>query len=310
MEEILKHIKRSGVNDILQIQTEALLKIHEIFTKKGFKQLMPLILSPITDPLGPDPGSSVVKTGKIEYGGQELHLMQSMILHKQLALIAGLEKFYISSPNIRLEKPERGETGIHAFEFTQFDFEIAYGRMGDVFALIEVMLRDVIKHVKDSCEESLQRLGRELRIPSVPFKRYTTHELEEKYGKEWEVEASIMHEDPFWVLCHKREFYDKEDTQTPGHYRNYDLIYPEGFCEALSGGEREHEYEHIIERIKKDKLDVSLYRPYLELAKMDLLIPSAGAGFGVERLIRFLSGKSHIREVQLFPRIPGEKVII
>jgi asparaginyl-tRNA synthetase len=310
MEEILKHIKRPEVKDILHIQTEALWKIHEIFTKRGFKQLMPLILSPITDPLGPDPGGSVIKTGKIEYDGQELQLMQSMILHKQLALIAGLEKFYIASPNIRLERAEKRKTGIHAFEFTQFDFEIAYEKMGYVFALMETMLTGIIKHVKDTCEESLQRLGRELRIPSVPFKKYTTHELEEEYGKEWELKASMEHKDPFWVLCHKREFYDKEDTQSQGHYRNYDLVYPEGFCEALSGGEREYEYKRIIERIKKDDLDASLYGPYLDLAKMDLLIPSSGAGFGVERLIRFLSGRRHIREVQLFPRIPGERVII
>jgi asparaginyl-tRNA synthetase len=310
MKEILAHMKRSEVKDIVHIQTEALWKIHETFTKKGFKQLMPLILSPITDPLGPDPGSSVIKTGKIEYQGQELQLTQSMILHKQLALIAGLEKLYIASPNVRLERAERKETGKHAFEFTQLDFEIAHGTMDDVFMLTEDVLTDVIRHVKESCGEELKRLGRRLRVPSVPFKRYTTHELEECYGKDWELKASMDHKEPFWVLCHKREFYDREDPERPGHYRNYDLIYPEGFGEALSGGEREHEYRRISERIKKDRLDVSMYRPFLELAKKGLLVPSAGAGFGIERLVRFLSDRDHIRKVQLFPRIPGERVIV
>jgi asparaginyl-tRNA synthetase len=42
---------------------------------------------------------------------------------------------------------------------------------------------------------------------------------------------------------------------------------------------------------------------------MGLLKPSAGGGIGVERLLRFLTGKRHIRDVQLFPRIPGEEVV-
>jgi aspartyl/asparaginyl-tRNA synthetase len=33
------------------------------------------------------------------------------------------------------------------------------------------------------------------------------------------------------------------------------------------------------------------------------------AGIVVEMLLRFLFGKKHIREIQLFPRIPGEEVI-
>ena len=49
------------------------------------------------------------------------------------------------------------------------------------------------------------------------------------------MEAPKKEKYPFWVICHKREFYDKEDPERPGHYLNYDLIWPEGFGEALSG---------------------------------------------------------------------------
>jgi asparaginyl-tRNA synthetase len=42
---------------------------------------------------------------------------------------------------------------------------------------------------------------------------------------------------------------------------------------------------------------------------MGLLKPSSGGGISVERLLRFLTGKRHIRDVQLFPRIPGEEVV-
>ena len=32
-----------------------------------------------------------------------------------------------------------------------------------------------------------------------------------------------------------REFYDREDPARPGTLVDMDLLYPEGFCEALSG---------------------------------------------------------------------------
>jgi len=57
-------------------------------------------------------------------------------------------------------------------------------------------------------------------------------------------------------------------------------------------------------------MDLAPYESYLAVAEKGLLKPTAGGGFGVERLIRFLTGKKHIREVTLFPRIPGEKIVL
>ncbi len=271
--------------------------------------MMPVILSPVTDPLGPDPGSSVIKSGEIEYLGQRLTLTQSMILHKQLAIKERLEKIFIISPNIRLEHPKRKETGRHLFEFSQVDFEIAYGTRETVFELMEDFLISMVEHVKMECAEQLKFLGRGLPEIVKPFPRYTTHELAERYGEDWEIHASQAAKQPFWALCHKREFYDKEDPKEPGHYLNYDLVYPEGFGEALSGAEREHEYDIIIQKITRHGLDMKRFESYLELAK-EGLVPSAGGGFGVERLVRYLTGADHVGDVQLFRRVPGETVTV
>ena len=277
---------------------------------KGFVQLMPIITSKITDPLGPDPGSSVVAFPKIRYYDMELVLTQSMILHKQLALLTGLEKIFIMSPNIRLENKLRKSTGKHLFEFTQMDFEIAYGSMKEVMSLTEDLVCEIISRVLKENREELELLGRKLEVPPRPFKVYTTHELEEKYGKDWEALASLDHKYPFWAVCFKREFYDREDPEKPGHYRNYDLIYPEGFGEGLSGGEREWQYDRIISRIRRDGLDLSRFKEYLYVARRGLLIPSAGAGIGVERLVRFITGAKHVGDVQPFRRVPGEPVYL
>lgn len=281
----------------------------DFFQDAGFVQLMPVILSPVTDPLGPDPGSSVIKTGEVEYLGQRLALTQSMILHKQLAVAQGLEKIFVISPNIRLESPAKAGTGKHLFEFSQVDFEIAGAKKEEVFKLMEGFLAGLVKDVKEHAGGELGAWGRQLRSIEPPFKRFTVEELAAEYGADWETAASAASTQPFWALSHKREFYDKEDPEKPGTFLNYDLVYPEGFGEALSGAEREHEYERIIERMRRHGLDEARYAPYLEHAKKGLK-PSAGGGFGVERLVRYLTGARHIQEVQLFKRVPGEPVAV
>lgn len=308
-EYVVKYLKKRDLLPILKIQTTVLKTVEEFFTSKGFIQLMPIITSSITDPLGPDPGSSIIGVPSFKYYDQELVLTQSMILHKQLALITGAEKIFVFSPNIRLEDRRRLRSGKHLFEFTQVDFEIAYGSMDYVMALVEELVVRIMEAVLKEKGEELGELGRSLRVPKRPFKVYTTHELREKYGENWELPASLEASEPFWAICHKREFYDREDPERPGHYRNYDLIYPEGFGEALSGAEREWEYDRIAARIRRDGLDMERFRPYLEVAREGLLVPSAGAGIGVERLVRFLTGARHIGDIQPFRRVPGERVI-
>lgn len=294
----------------IEIGSEIIHKAVDFFHDKGFVQLLPLMLAKSTDPLGPDPGSSIIKTPEIEYLGEKYYTMNSMILHKQL-IVRELSKIFILSPNIRLEKAERGATKKHLFEFTQLDFEIANAKKEDVMHVVEDFFSSLSESfAKDSRVKGLfDELGVGLFRFEAPFKVYTTHELADKYGEDWELPASKDHKQPFWALCHKREFYEKEDEANPGHYLNYDLIYPQGYGEALSGGEREYKYGRITSKMGKDRLDMDVYKAYLAEAKKGL-VPSAGAGFGMERLTRFLTKAEHVGDVQIFRRVPGEKVVM
>ncbi|EQD32641.1 tRNA synthetase class II (D K and N), partial [mine drainage metagenome] len=137
------------------------------------------------------------------------------------------------------------------------------------------------------------------------WKTYTTHELEARYGPNWEMAASKAHDQPFWALCHRREFYDREDPDEPGHFLNYDLIYPNGYGEALSGGEREWQPDRIRDRISRDPIPAAALAAYLEIAHG--LVSSAGGGLGIERLLRFLTRSPHVGDVQMFRRVPGEE---
>lgn len=285
----------------LKLTSQILRYVTNWLQDRGFLQMLPVMLGRSTDPLGPDPNSSILKTIEVEYLGTTLRTMNSMILHKQVA-VRDVGKIFILSPNIRLEKAERKASGRHLFEFTQADFEIPYGRMNDVFALMEDLLEGLTSQIGI---EGIRKVNGEPFAFKGPFKVYSTHDLEGSYGEDWEYMASMDHDQPFWVTCHKREFYDREDEKSPGHYLNYDLIYPFGAGEALSGAEREYDYQRIRARMGKDKLAMDIYASYLEEARKGF-VPSAGGGFGIERLTRFLRGAAHIGDVQFFRRVPGE----
>lgn len=285
----------------LKLTSQILRHVTNYLQDQGFLQMLPVMLGRSTDPLGPDPNSSILKTIEVEYLGTTMRTMNSMILHKQVA-VRDVGKIFILSPNIRLEKADRRSSGRHLFEFTQADFEIPFGSMKDVFKLMEGLLESLTAHIDG---ETLRKVDGEPFAFRGPFKVYSTHELEGRYGKDWEYQASMDHAQPFWATCHKREFYDKEDEGNPGHYLNYDLIYPFGAGEALSGAEREYDFQRIRARMGKDKLAMDIYASYLEEASKGF-VPSAGGGFGVERLTRFLRGAAHVGDVQLFRRVPGE----
>ncbi len=283
--------------EVLRVMTRRLLE-------KGFYWILPIILSRVTDPLWPDPGASIEKRIELEIYGEKVKTMQSMIIHKRVLASLGPEKFFILSPNIRIERRERGATGKHLYEFTQLEVEIAYGRMEDIFRIYEDLIVESLKEAKAKLKPELEALGRHIRIPETPFKVYKRRELEDRYGSKWEEKLSKESPDPVWVTDIPREFYDYEDEET-GEWRNFDLILPEGFGEVISGAEREYEYEKMLRKIERDGLRREEYGLILSLAKERKLKPSAGAGLGIERFIAYICGARHVAEVQPFPRIPG-----
>jgi len=290
---------------ILKIQSEIRKILGEELRKKDFIEISPVILSPITDPL-----NHPTAPAQINCYGKNYSITQSMIFHKQLALKT-LEKIFIFSPNIRLEPQDKKETGRHLFEFTQLDLEVKDAKREDVMKLCEELFISVIKSVKKNCKKELRMLGRELTVPKTPFKQIKYEDAYQRYGEEFEQMISKIHKEPVWIvdiplMC--REFYDREDPKRPGVLRDMDLIYPEGYGEALSGGEREYEYDRIIQRILKKGQKLSQFKEYLTMAKENLP-PSAGFGIGIERLTWYICGLKRIEEVSLFPKIPGKYCI-
>jgi asparaginyl-tRNA synthetase len=275
------------------------------FVGEGFEWLLPVIFSKSTDPLWPDPGSSIEKRIEIEIYGKTIRTTLSMIVHKMVACSLAYPKLFTLSPNVRIERMEGANTGIHAYEFTQLDFEARNVTSKEIRSFTEKMICELISNLKSQMNKELAYLGRNdsLKVPQTPFRVYDKEELENNYGRSWEEKLMREIRDPVWVTNVPREFYDFEDFET-GKWDNYDLLLPQ-YGEVLSGSRREWEYSKIVKKMERDDVKKENYELLLMLAKEGRLKPSAGAGIGIERLVSWITGAKHIGETQPFPKIPG-----
>ncbi len=275
------------------------------FVNRGFEWLLPVIFSASTDPLWPDPGASIEKRIEVEIYGKKVRATLSMIVHKIMACSLIHPKLFTLSPNVRIERRDRALTGVHAYEFTQLDFEARNASSSDIRSLVEDLFVGLMKELKKFMRDELVYLDRYscLQIPNPPFKVLNRVELEEKYGGEWDKQLPLEISEPVWVVNIPREFYDFEDFEN-NYWDNYDLLLP-GYGEVLSGAKREWEYSKIIIKMERDHVRKENYSTLLKLAKEKRIKPSAGAGIGLERLVSWIVGAKHIGETQLFPRVPG-----
>jgi len=177
----------------------------------------------------------------------------------------------------------------------------------DAMRLGEELLIGILENIKTTCRSELEFFQRDLKIPESPFGKTSYQEAVRTYGPDYEVELSKNASGPIWLVdfpIENREFYDREDQDKPGTLVDMDLIYPEGYGEALSGGEREYQYEKIKRRIEQKGIDLKAYEIYLRFAEKGLF-PSTGFGIGIERLTRYICGVQHIEETRLFAKLPG-----
>jgi asparaginyl-tRNA synthetase len=290
---------------ISRVMTCVLKQLTSDFVNRWFEWLLPVVFSKSTDPLWPDPGASIEKRIEVEIYGVTVRPTLSMIVHKMVACSLAHPKLFILSPNVRIERSDRAKSGIHAYEFTQLDFEVRNASSEDIRSLVEGVICRLMGAVKRNMREELISLGRyySLRIPEAPFKVYDKETLEAKYGGDWEARIISKSDDPIWVTSIPREFYDFEDFEK-GKWDNYDLLLPD-YGEVLSGSRREWEYNKMVRKMERDGVRKENYDLLLKLAMEGKLKPSAGAGIGVERLVSWIVGAKHVGETQLFPKIPG-----
>jgi len=302
IENSIKHLSDEKVKHAIVVQGYIREYVTDFLRYKGYLEIPPIIISPLTDPL-----NHPVYDPKIHAYGGDMWITKSMIFHKQIA-VQELKKIFIMSPNIRLEKEERSSTGRHLYEFTQIDIEALEKSREDMMDLAEDLIIYTIDRIKKEHPEELEYFHRNLTDYKKPFDKITYADAEKKYGKDFERKLSLEAKSPVWLIdipLKEREFYDREYDDKPGILRDMDLIYPEGYQEASSGGEREFELSKILERIHKKGQTEDQFKWFIELAKHGIKL-STGFGIGIERFTRFVCGAKRIEDVTPFPKIPGK----
>ncbi len=299
---------------VLRIQAALGAAIREYLNGSGFTELLPPIIGPVTDP-----GIRGAKQATINFYGREYKVMSSAILYKQM-MAASLGRVYFFSPNIRLEPLDTATTGRHLVEFVQVDVEEAGATYHDAMHRAEELVAYVHDYAKARLGEDLASFPRHLNGAHAPFRRLTyddarkilaDHGREIPYGVEipWDHEEflSAQFREPFFISDYprgSRGFYDREDPDHPGILRDFDLLYPEGYGEAISGAEREHEYAKVIARLRETGENPSKYEWYLDMLR-EGIPPSSGFGIGIERLTRYICALGAVWEARPYPKVAG-----
>jgi asparaginyl-tRNA synthetase len=314
----LEHISADSTRLVLQVQHALLTAVRELLSAHGFTELLMPIIGPVTDP-----GTRGSKQVDVDYYGYRYKLMTSAILYKQVALLAS-DKIFCIAPNVRLEPLKTVGTHRHLAEFRQIDVEIAGATREDAMAVAEEIVTHAVGNLARKVPEKLRALGRdpdELAASVCgPFGRIThaqavreLHALAHEQGEyaeiNWEAEERLSGKaaQPFFITDYpkgSRGFYDREDTAKPGALQSFDLIAPVGYGELASGAEREFDYAKIVTRMRETGENPGKYRWYLDVVRTGIPA-SAGFGIGVERLTRYITGRSAAWEATAFPKIPG-----
>jgi asparaginyl-tRNA synthetase len=109
------------------------------------------------------------------------------------------------------------------------------------------------------------------------------------------------------VIIHRypsaiKAFYMENDPQRPDLALCMDVLAPEGYGEIIGGGQRIHDHDKLLTRIRDHKLPEDAFRWYLDLRRYGA-VPHAGFGMGIERAVTWICGIEHVRETIPFPRM-------
>ncbi len=305
-----RHISIRGLEAraALKVQAELATAMRNYLNSQDFTE----IFSPKIVAAGAEGGANLFE---VDYYGKRAYLAQSPQLYKQL-MMAVYERVYEIAPVFRAEQ---SHTSRHLAEYLSLDVEMGFIKDDhDVMDLEEALLKSMMADVAKTCQKELEIFGAEVPNLAVKFPRISLFEaralIKDKFdyetgGKDLDPEAERLlgkwakseHDSDFVFVTNypqaARPFYTypTEDGLTLG----LDLLFRGQ--EITSGGQRVHEYDVLIEELKKRKMDPEAFAGYLEIFKHGMP-PHGGFAIGAERLTALLLGISNVRFARAFPR--------
>lgn len=297
-------LRRPYLQSIFNIRYTVLNSCREFLRQEGFIEVnTPKIIATATE------GGATLFP--IFYYDREAFLTQSPQLYKEQLTMA-FENVFEIGPIFRAE-PSR--TNRHLSEATSIDVEKAYVDYNDVSEILERMILFLWNEIKDKNKSHLEYLKIQLPDLSFPFKRYTYSDVIEKLQRsgqsiEWgddisqqklskldDEDMKLFYFITDWPTSIKPFYVRPKPTGT--ECESFDLMY--GDLELSSGSTRIHNKDELIERMKKQGLNIDAFNFHLKVFDYGMP-PHAGFGLGLERLMMSMCGVDNIRDVVLFPR--------
>ncbi|KAL9361804.1 hypothetical protein Peur_044589 [Populus x canadensis] len=266
-------------------------------------------------------GSAVFK---LDYKGQAACLAQSPQLHKQMAICGDFGRVFEIGPVFRAED---SYTHRHLCEFTGLDVEMEIKQhYTEVMDVVDHLFVTMFDHLNKKCSKYLEAVGRQYPFEPLKYLPKTLRlkfeegvqmlkeagveidpygdlntESERKLGQlvleKYGTEFYILHRYPLAV----RPFYTMPCYDDPKYSNSFD-VFIRGE-EIISGAQRVHVPEFLVERAQACGIDVSTISTYIDSFRYGAP-PHGGFGAGLERVVMLFCGLNNIRKTSLFPRDP------
>ena len=310
-------LRTAANQSIFRIQAGVCGLFRDFLTSQGFIE----IHSPKMISAASESGSEVFKLG---YFKTNAYLAQSPQLYKQMAIAADLGKVFEIGPVFRAEN---SQTHRHLTEFTGLDLEMAfYEHYHEVLDVLDKLFVSIFRGLTE-------RFGEEIAAVNAQFEREPFQWLEPSLRLDWQEGIAMLREagvaiDDFedlstpnekllgrlvkqkygtdfymldkFPLC-IRPFYTMPDPHNPNYSNSYDLMMRGE--EIMSGAQRIHDPELLVERAKAHGLPLDDIAAYIEGFRFGCP-PHGGGGVGLERVVMLFLGLPNIRKTSMFPRDP------
>ncbi|MAV65006.1 MAG: asparagine--tRNA ligase [Candidatus Marinimicrobia bacterium] len=294
---------------ILKIRHQIIKSIRDFFDSNDFT----LIDSPILTPNAAEGTSTLFGT---KYFDKMAYLAQTGQLYGEASAMA-FGRHYNFGPCFRAEK---SKTRRHLTEFWMVEPEIAFCGIEEDIQWAENLISYVVKQVVKNKSQDLNILNRDidnLNKIVAPFPRISYSDSVdllqkngfdinwgEDFGAKEDTFISEQYDKPVVVYGWPKDikaFYMRRDPDNDKLVLSMDILAPEGYGEIVGGSERETDIDVLLDRIKKENLNESDYEWYLDLRRYGS-VPHSGFGMGLERVVAWICGISHIRETVPFAR--------
>lgn len=299
-------IRRTKMLNSLTTRHRLCSLIRRVLDKQGFTEVETPVLTKST----PEGARDFLVPARLNQG-KFFALPQSPQLFKQMLMVSGLDRYYQIVKCFRDEDLRADRQP----EFTQLDMEMSFVDEEDVFAVTELLYKEIFKEIK----------GIEL---VTPFPRMTHREAMEKYNSDKpDLRKAGEEYNLTWIIDFPMFKYNKDEKRWESEHHPFTSIKEED-AKYLESGEfakiRARSYDLVFNGNEIGSGSVRIHKKDMQKKIFDIIgfnaqeaqnrfgfllqafeygaPPHAGVAYGIDRLTALLLGLDSIRDTIAFPK--------